>query len=89
MQSKYRWEFIYLGANQDAFAVASSMAIKTNAQFCNKLQFNANTIGTRDVLVSGAVCARAWKADGNDTASPLTGSSQPDVQVNIHVGKEK
>jgi Mg-chelatase subunit ChlD len=34
-----KWEFIYLGANQDAFSVASSMGISTS----NSLNFAANS----------------------------------------------
>jgi len=42
-QKTYNWEFLYLGANQDAFSVAQSLNIKG----INTSNFVANSIGTR------------------------------------------
>jgi uncharacterized protein YegL len=42
-QEKYSWEFIYLGANQDAFAVGGSLGIKG----CNTCSFDATPAGAR------------------------------------------
>lgn len=43
-QSKYGWEFIYGGANQDAFAEAGGMGIKAE----NTFDFDATGEGTRN-----------------------------------------
>lgn len=83
VQSSYKWEFIYLGANQDTFAVAKDYGVKTSQAF----HYTANAIGTTAVLASGAVCARGWKAEGNKSVDPLMGSSQPDVQVNVNINQ--
>lgn len=34
-EDKYSWEFIYIGANQDAFAVGASLGITRNMQYAN------------------------------------------------------
>lgn len=41
----YNWEFMFLGANQDSIAVASSIGISTT----NTVTFDANAIGTRAI----------------------------------------
>ena len=44
-QEKYQWEFIYLGANQDAWAVAS----KLGYNFANAATWTSNCVGTQAV----------------------------------------
>ena len=73
VQGKYGWEFIYLGANQDAFAVATNYGLQGK-----NFEYTSNAIGAAAVLVSGAACARGWKAEGNQSAQQLMSSSQPD-----------
>lgn len=54
-QSKYDWEFIYGGANQDAFAEAGSLGIKVQ----NSFDFEATGKGTREAYdVSSDMVAR-------------------------------
>ena len=42
-EEKYSWEFIYLGANQDAFAVSGALGMRAE----NTANFSADSIGTR------------------------------------------
>jgi hypothetical protein len=49
-REKYGWEFIYLGANQDAIAVAASMNIPAQAA----MTYNANPIATRTTLYAAS-----------------------------------
>ena len=42
-QKKYQWEFIYLGANQDAWAVAG----KLGYNFANTATWTSNYVGTQ------------------------------------------
>lgn len=45
-REKYNWEFVYIGANQDAFAVGNSMGIGLN------YDFTANAAGTEEMMKS-------------------------------------
>ncbi len=45
---KYKWEFCYLGANQDAIAVAESYGISADST----LHFASNSIGTKNLYTS-------------------------------------
>lgn len=47
-QSKYNWEFIFLGANQDAITAGASMGISSG----KSLSYASNTIGTQNVYKS-------------------------------------
>lgn len=49
-ESKYGWEFIYGGANQDAFAEAGSLGIKAE----NAFDFDATGKGTREAYVQSS-----------------------------------
>ena len=51
-QNNYSWEFIYLGANQDAFAEASKLGIKAYNTFNYDID---NTMGTYALTMSRAV----------------------------------
>lgn len=44
----YKWEFIFIGANQDAIATASAMHISTG----NTMSYAANSAGTRRAFAS-------------------------------------
>lgn len=74
-QSVYGWEFLYLGANQDAFSEAGKYGI---AKAGNVYNFNATDAGCQGALHAGAQNARHWKLDGNDSAAGLIGSAAPD-----------
>lgn len=47
-REKYGWEFVYLGANQDAMAVGAGMGISPG----NSMSYAANAIGTSNAFVS-------------------------------------
>lgn len=49
-QTKYDWEFIYGGANQDAFAEAGSIGIKVK----NSFNFDATGEGTREAYAESS-----------------------------------
>lgn len=58
---KYNWEFLFLGANQDAIATASSYNIKAG----NSLSFNADSVGNTHAYNSisqGILRKRLFKA---------------------------
>src|SRR5262249_48619218 len=74
-QSVHGWEFLYLGANQDAFAEAGKYGIAKQA---NVINFSATDRGAAAALNTGARNARNWKLDGNDTAAGLLGDASPD-----------
>lgn len=80
-RSEYNWQFIFLGANQDAIAEAQSYGIAAKSA----LTYTADDHGTQTAYRSASVGTRNWKADGNPTAAPLLGSAAPDVNVNVNV----
>ncbi len=86
-QTQYGFGYLYLGANQDAFKVASHYGIQGG------LSYQANAVGTAAVMTSGAICARAWKADGNESLAKFVSDANqepsPGVKVTVEVGKEK
>lgn len=45
-REKYSWEFVFIGANQDAIATASSLSISPH----NTLNYESTTIGTRNAF---------------------------------------
>lgn len=47
-EEKYAWEFVYIGANQDSFAVGSSLGVKT----ANTANYFSTNEGTRAVYAS-------------------------------------
>lgn len=61
-QSKYNWQFVYLGANQDAKAVAASYAIPTNAA----MTYQATNQGAIYAHASASAGLRSWKAGGTN-----------------------
>lgn len=73
VQTKYGFEFIYLGANQDAFAEAGNYGISKNA-----VNFAATPAGYHRATRSASRGVRSWKADGNSTAESLLSSAEPD-----------
>lgn len=72
------WQFIYLGANQDAFAVAQNMGLPAQAA----LHYAATPIGTQQVYGQMQDLARAWKAEGNQSAASLLSSAAPEEPKN-------
>lgn len=84
-QSKYGWQFIYLGANQDEFAEAGKLGIVAPMNYpgmggvygsgagfnFSSMPFTSTERGVRQAILSGSFAVRAWKADGNETAMGL------------------
>lgn len=81
-QTKWNWEFIYLGANQDAFAVGESLGQKPcmNTGHTNKINYEATAGGVLYALSEASNSSRAWKAEGNESADDLISNSSPDVK---------
>ncbi|NPD47602.1 vWA domain-containing protein [Lentimicrobium sp. S6] len=50
MESKHNWQFVYLGANQDAIKVAATFGIDEK----RAIKFASDSLGTRDVFYSTA-----------------------------------
>jgi hypothetical protein len=78
-QARHGFEFIFLGANQDAFAEASGYGVATNHRGgqCNKLRYDATKEGTEAVLSAAACNARIWKLEGNNSAQAMLGELGP------------
>lgn len=56
-RTKYSWEFVYIGANQDAVATARSYNINPN----NALNYAANNAGTQQAFTSASVGMRSYR----------------------------
>lgn len=69
-KEKYGWEFIFLGANQDAIATASTFNI------ANAVTYNANNVSTRKVFSGVSYLASAYRGGGT------RGMSVPDSIAN-------
>lgn len=74
-ESKYSWEFIYIGANQDAFDVGSSFGVTRNMGYVANA---ASTTSMYNNLIGSTLSARST---GADTASFL--ASQVDAEGNV------
>jgi len=62
-ESKYAWEFIYGGANQDAFAEAGGMGIKAE----NTFNFEATGKGTRDAYENSSELMASYRKEPEDS----------------------
>ena len=83
-RSKYNWQFIFLGANQDAIAEAQEYGIPTSSA----LTFDHTDIGTQTAYRAASAGIRAWRVEGNPTAAPMVSCSEPDdpkIKVNVDV----
>ncbi len=59
-EEKYLWEFVYLGANQDSFAVAGAMGMKV----ANVMNYSSDDIGTRSVFASMSKMSTSYRTKG-------------------------
>ena len=65
-QEAYRWDFVFLGANQDAFAGASNLNIPT----ANAIPFVDSAKGIRSAYRGISACAQSYRTSGRvDRAS--------------------
>jgi hypothetical protein len=78
-ENEFNWQFVFLGANQDAIAEGAKYGIHQNA-----MNYDYTDAGTARAL--GAVCmgTRAWKLDGNQSAAKLFVPPVPDVNINVN-----
>jgi len=58
-ESKYSWEFIYGGANQDAFAEAGGIGIKAE----NTFNFEASGEGTRKAYDNSSELTASYRKE--------------------------
>lgn len=67
-ENVYSWQFVYLGANQDAFAVGRSIGVKT----VSTMNFQADSAGTREMWakVSESMCT--YKASNPGSSYDLS-----------------
>lgn len=64
----YGWEFIFLGANQDAIATASRIGIDTR----NAMTYMANDIGTRCAYATVTGSTMRYRSKGNPASLNFT-----------------
>jgi hypothetical protein len=84
-QSKYKWVFLFLGANQDAIEVGTSYG---NTRGNNKTYEYSNE-GALEVMKCASSGTRRWKAEGNRAAEDLLTSAAPDLTVAVSVTKKE
>jgi len=63
-QSKYQWQFLYIGANQDAFAIADSIGIP----HASAAHFLSTRIGTQRAYERLAKSVTAYRQDSSPVA---------------------
>ncbi|OWK34323.1 vWA domain-containing protein [Fimbriiglobus ruber] len=89
--TKYGWQFLFLGANQDAIQEAAKYGIAAKGA----MSFAADARGTQAAYQATSGLVRSWKLDGNQSAAQLLSSvssvspdpAQPAVQVNVNLSK--
>lgn len=87
VQSQYNWSFLYLGANQDAFAEAGKYGIVSNSYggVSNRITYDHTGEGIERALLCAATNARGWKVEGNKTVEDMMGPSCPDDPSKSHL----
>ena len=60
-QNQFAWQFVYLGANQDSFAVAQSYGIRA----ANTINFAATDLGIRHSAMATASLGSNYRATGD------------------------
>jgi hypothetical protein len=88
-RQKAGWVFVYLGANQDAFAEGQNLGIDQHLNVNNRYRgatfknYEASPAALQKCVIGAAGEARSWKAEGNRTAAALQGDGEPDDQVKV------
>jgi hypothetical protein len=83
-RQKAGWVFVYLGANQDAFAEGQNLGIDQLLNVNNRYRgatfknHEASPAAMQQCALGAAGDARSWKAEGNQTAAVLQGDGKPD-----------
>jgi hypothetical protein len=62
-RDKYKWEFVFLGANQDAIQVGGSIGVGA----ANSMTYAANAVGTAQAFASTGKNLRSMRAGGQST----------------------
>jgi hypothetical protein len=68
-QDTYKWEFVFLGANQDAFQEAANFGMKAGSG----MTFAANSVGTQSLYASVASNLRSYR-EGTKADMTFTGA---------------
>ena len=71
---KYNWTFVYIGANQDAILVGSSLGIKAS----NSLNYTSNDIGTRCLYSSLATNVSSYRSMAQTSSKDLNFFNEED-----------
>lgn len=74
-REKYGWEFVFLGANVDAFASAQSFGILRS----QTLQYNANVVSTRALYATASNALNSYKSGQTTCDSFFSAKDQQDV----------
>lgn len=78
---QYQWRFLYLGANQDAIAEATSYGFSPGSSS----NYTANAKGVGTVLQALSAGTRSWKCDGQNEHLMPENADAPDVKVSVTV----
>lgn len=81
VESQFGFSFIYLGANQDSFAVTNQYNIssKSFGGYSNKFNYEPTSVGTQVAMNCLSDSCRSWKLEGNESAGVLLSSNAPDI----------
>jgi uncharacterized protein YegL len=66
-RSKYAWEFIFLGANQDAYAVGTSLGVHAS----NTVSYSADAAHSKGMMTSLSANVGAYRGSGKQTMESL------------------
>jgi uncharacterized protein YegL len=66
-RSKYQWEFIFLGANQDAYAVGTSLGVHAS----NSVSYTADAAHSRGMMSSLSANVAAYRSEGSGVKEHL------------------
>lgn len=76
---KYKWNFVFLGANQDACLTANTYGISSNST----LTYAANSVGTQSMYQSLCSGALLMRKSNSDTASVSFTDNDRKIQDNL------
>lgn len=79
-QEKYGWQFVFLGANQDAIQSGASLGIAKGSS----MSYAANALGTQAAFKSIARCTSQYRMSGDQQSENFF--SQEDRQAQVAAG---
>ena len=77
-QSKYNWQFVFLGANQDAIATANSYGISS----ASSLTYASNSIGTENLYKSVSNNLKSFRAGGQCVSFSSSDRQTQEEEIN-------